>query len=449
MVLILRIENETSLPDGGPLSVTVNGRRTIDIGREQHLDWTLPDPTRFISGKHCEVRCHDGAYWLYDLSTNGTFVNGSPNRVQSPYRLRNNDRVTIGHYIILVSVEGDVEHASVSSSPISSVSGNDLWLPEGEAAPPVPRSALQSSTASAARPDFLDWAADIPRQSDSLPGDYSPVQAHAPSESGSAEEFSWARSTPGPPPPEEPLARSPNPRRPLRDLEPGSPWSSEAAGEKGPAERNMPTDTSVRNSATARQIPVSEPGSLVQDLAAGAGISPGGWEAKEPGQLAQEIGRLMRLVVDNLRQLLQARVQAKKLARLSSHTMVQAADNNPLKFAPTSEDALRIMFGPRTSSYLDASQAFEQAFRDLKTHELKTFSAMQNALVMLMHELDPVRAEEDVGADRGISALISSRKAKLWDVYVARWKAKTGGTEAGLIEIFMRYFAESYERGQP
>ena len=53
MTLTLTIENETSLPDGGPLSVTIQGKRGIDIGRDSHLDWTLPDPTRFISSRHC------------------------------------------------------------------------------------------------------------------------------------------------------------------------------------------------------------------------------------------------------------------------------------------------------------------------------------------------------------------------------------------------------------
>src|SRR4029077_13841618 len=33
MALSLRIENETQLPDGGPLSVSVTGKRNIDIGR--------------------------------------------------------------------------------------------------------------------------------------------------------------------------------------------------------------------------------------------------------------------------------------------------------------------------------------------------------------------------------------------------------------------------------
>ena len=50
MPLTLTIENQTALPDGGPLSVTTAGGRGLDIGRDQHLDWALPDPSRAISG---------------------------------------------------------------------------------------------------------------------------------------------------------------------------------------------------------------------------------------------------------------------------------------------------------------------------------------------------------------------------------------------------------------
>ncbi|PZN98509.1 MAG: type VI secretion system-associated FHA domain protein TagH, partial [Hyphomicrobiales bacterium] len=102
MPLTLTIENETALPDGGPLSVTLSGGRGLDIGRDQHLDWALPDPTRAISGRHCEIRFRDGGYWLRDVSTNGTYVNGNSNRVQSPYQLQHGDRLEIGHYIIAV-----------------------------------------------------------------------------------------------------------------------------------------------------------------------------------------------------------------------------------------------------------------------------------------------------------------------------------------------------------
>ena len=107
MALTLKIENETSLPDGGPLSVSIQGKRGIDIGRDQYLDWTLPDPTRTISGKHCEVRWHDGAYWLHDISTNGTFLYGADSRLKEPHRLRNGDRFAIGHYIIVATVDDE------------------------------------------------------------------------------------------------------------------------------------------------------------------------------------------------------------------------------------------------------------------------------------------------------------------------------------------------------
>ena len=72
---------------------------------------------------------------------------------------------------------------------------------------------------------------------------------------------------------------------------------------------------------------------------------------------------ILRMTVDNLMQLLQARMQAKQLTRSASQTTIQALENNPLKFSPTAEDAMSIMFGPPTRSYLDAQRAFAQSFK--------------------------------------------------------------------------------------
>ena len=103
MTIRLQIDNLDALPDGGPLFYQAH-ERGFEIGRE-HRDWTLPDPNMFISGRHCEVRYEKGGYWLYDFSRNGTFVNGSRQRVSSPYRLNDGDRIGIGHYIVSVAVE--------------------------------------------------------------------------------------------------------------------------------------------------------------------------------------------------------------------------------------------------------------------------------------------------------------------------------------------------------
>jgi type VI secretion system protein ImpI len=72
---------------------------------------------------------------------------------------------------------------------------------------------------------------------------------------------------------------------------------------------------------------------------------------------------------------------------------------------------------------------------------------MQQALGMIVADLDPEAIENSIEADRGLSGMIGSRKARLWDAYVSRFQAKTRGQDGGLVDVFMQYFAECYDRG--
>ncbi len=173
MTLILTIENETSLPNGAPVSVKITDKRNLDIGRGAHLDWTLPDPSRFISGKHCEVRYRDEAYWLYDVSTNGTFLNDNSRRIQTPHKLRDGDRLAIGSYIIAVTIEAE-----------------DAHRPEAEAAEAVSEAAPEE--APAAEPATFESA-------EAAPQDY----AEAVSEAASAVEPEPVHAEAAPEPAEE------------------------------------------------------------------------------------------------------------------------------------------------------------------------------------------------------------------------------------------------------
>jgi type VI secretion system protein ImpI len=189
------------------------------------------------------------------------------------------------------------------------------------------------------------------------------------------------------------------------------------------------------------------PADFLRRLAQAAGVSEQVFLQQNPDHVADQLGAAMRLLVENVRQLLNARLEAKRLARSANQTMIQALDNNPLKFSPSAEDAMRIMFGPPTRSYLDASRAIEQSFADLKTHQLQTYAAMQQALRMLIEDVDPQAIDKETETDRGIASLVGSRKARLWDVYVTRWQAKTRRQEGGIVDVFMQYFAECYDRG--
>jgi type VI secretion system protein ImpI len=440
MGLTLTIENETSLPDGGPLSVRVSGTRGLDIGRDRHLDWTLPDPTRQVSGKHCEIRHRDGAYWLCDVSTNGTFLNGSDGRLQSPYRLRNGDRLTIGHYIVAVTVDGDEAIREQPPPRQPSTPYHELWAHTDDVAPPIERKLLKPvADQSPLRPDFLDWAADIPEPARSavVPADTASRRA--------ADD--WARGTSPTAPSSDPPPAIPAPRRPVWiSNEPSAPWGPAPAGGAQPAPGEAPARATPAAAAglPASPPPPSAPGEFIQHFARGAGMRPDAF-SQEPDRLAEQLGVIFRLVTEHMRQLLNARLQAKRLARMSNQTTIEALDNNPLKFAPNTEEALRIMFGPPNRSYLDAARALEQGFGDLKLHQMQTYSAMQRALAMMIADLEPQAIDRSTEPDRGLSAVVGSRKARLWDAYVARWQAKTRGQDNGLVDVFMRYFAECYD----
>ncbi|CAM5185065.1 hypothetical protein ARD30_21410 [Bosea thiooxidans] len=446
MPLTLTIENETALPDGGPLSVTTAGGRGLDIGRDQHLDWALPDPSRAISGRHCEIRFRDGGWWLRDISTNGTFVNGGEHRVQSPYRLQNGDRLEIGHYIIAVTI---AEEAGQAAAPPPSASPSHapgaLWEASEEAAPPIPRRDLMPpGHAKPVHASFIDWAADIPT-APATPAPDSPTPA------AQGEDFAWAPLQRPLPSAAEPAVPIPTPRRPLANAPATSPWD-ETAAEPAPAGTSPQQPPVVDFAPVPDTAPLPPPSSIspadfMQRFAKGAGVAPQSLSAQDPGAFAEQLGGLMRLIAEELKALLAARAETKRIARSASQTMIQAQDNNPLKFSPTVDDALQLIFGQPRSGYLDARRAFDESFRDLKAHQIKTYSAMQHALKMLVEDLDPQAIAEGTAPEGGIGGLIGSRKAKMWDAYVARWEAKTAPYENGLLDAFMIYFAECYDRG--
>ncbi len=94
------------------------------IGRSLQNDWILPDPDRFISGRHATIDFKGGIYYLLDTSSNGVYVNGDcePIGKGNPRRLFNGDTIRFGDFEIVASID----------------SGEDLEIPEPSAESDVP-----------------------------------------------------------------------------------------------------------------------------------------------------------------------------------------------------------------------------------------------------------------------------------------------------------------------
>jgi type VI secretion system protein ImpI len=415
MTLRLSIENVDRLPDGRPLRIEVKGRG-LDLGRDTHLDWTLPDGSRIVSGKHCEIRFKDGGYWLRDVSTNGTFVNGSLFRLDAPYLLRDGDRLKIGPYTIAVSVQGS-DGPGRSEAPASSAPAVSVRETFEQAEAPDNRAACQVRKPPTRLPDFLNFDAFI-----------EPAKAPDRSEAAPQQADSWL-TAPAAPSVGMTTQAVPTASHPAPVL--SAPLPAGVAQTAALAPQAMVTDVALlRRIARAAAIP--------EHVLAG----------RDPNTLADEIGLFIRLTAQNLAQMLSSRAESKTLMRSSSRTMVRAIENNPLKFTSSVEEALAIMFGGPTRQYLDMRRTIEKSFSDLKTHQVLTYGAMQDALDALFEDLAPERIDHSVEPEDGLGRFVASRKAKLWDIYVDRWRVKTKRADGRLLEAFMALFAEAYDRMQ-
>ncbi|TSE02800.1 type VI secretion system-associated FHA domain protein TagH [Mesorhizobium intechi] len=347
MFISLQISNVDRLPPGIATSYAARDR-SFEIGRE-NCDWTLSDPDKVISGRHCEVRYQAGSFWLHDVSRNGTFVNGSSQRMNAPHRLTQGDRLLIGRYVVAVSVD---EERIATGHPQARTGSTQRELPP----------------------------------STGLPLELGGAPFHNPA---------------------APVPTSPAPRSP--SAVPAS-QSAEADG-------------------------------ILRDIARAAGLSPDLLQSRDPHDVAAEIGAVLRTTVEQLSLLLKARAAAKVLAKSAHRTMIGAEDNNPLKFVPGTDDILEIMFAKRRAGYLDARHSIDDAFRDLKTHEIATYAAMQAALSRLLDDLSP-----EAIAKRLPPASFSSRKSQAWDALVATWRTMEDKHENGMLDVFLAYFAEAYAK---
>jgi len=465
MALSFTIENFPSLPDGGPLTFTVTGKRSVDIGRDQHLDWTLPDPSRFISGKHCEVHYRDNAYWLHDVSTNGTFLNASTQRMRSPHRLGNGDRLVIGQYIIGVALDAGL---SPSPDPVSAAatdsfqpaSYQELWAYDHDTPPPIDPKQLRvaSQAPRPVNPDFLDWAAGVP----GVDGGATPRQPTGRAGQDDAD-MGWASGPRQDAFVPEPVAPRVAPRRPVwKDDDPTVDVAADTATRSTPFVRDSPRAAAfAEQPAEPAPVPLAAspaqaqapapvaPGrddAFMRRLAISAGLPEDFFAGGDADRLAEQFGEIMNLTVASLMQLLRARNDAKRLARSTSQTTIEATENNPLKFSPSAEDAMRILFGPPRPGYLDARRAFSQSFDDLKSHQLKTYMAMQHAVTQLVGDLDPAAIASDAGEGGGLAAMLQSPKARLWDAFLIRWKATLGRDKGAPVDAFMLHFADYYDQ---
>lgn len=461
MTLRLTIENVPSLSSGDPVVKELDGHGLV-IGRAGHVDWTLPDPQALISSVHCEIDFNDGGYWLTDRSTNGTFVNGAPDRVSAPRQLNDGDLITIGHYAVRVAAQaggGRSNFADNVAAP-AAPSGASMWgqfddkpdRPAETDAFGVPkRKAIFSSGDLPVEEPFRPPEPIAPKADPFGLGGGTPGYA-APAPAG-GDIFGLAGGAPSVAPQawDAPAAATPWNSSPV----PVAPAASNAASIWGnltaPAAVDFtppPPPAAPPPVAAATGKAAGNDSNLFARFLAGAGLRPRDVEDLPPESVLAAAGELLRQTADGLIQLLYARARLRNQFGVGAEvTTFQRDGNNPLKWTRSAEEALRQIVGKPDRGFLPGPQAVRGAFEDLQAHELALMAAMQEALKDTIQRFSPAAVRARPGRSSWLARMLpQARDAALWQAYEAEYLAMANETEAAYLDVFAKNFKKAYAR---
>jgi type VI secretion system protein ImpI len=150
--------------------------------------------------------------------------------------------------------------------------------------------------------------------------------------------------------------------------------------------------------------------------------------------------------VQGLIEVLRARTEFRNQFRLPV-TRVRTTENNPLKFAINAEDALGSLLGRRNPGYMPATEAFDDAFDDVRFHQLAMIAGMRAGFEGMMNRFDPQKLQERF--DRQLKTggfLAMAAKLRYWDLYTDLFDEMAGNQDAAFQRLFGEEFASAYEK---
>ena len=411
---------------------------SMAIGRSSDNDWVLPDPERLVSSQHCVIQYKDGRYYLTDNSTNGVeLVNaGIRMRRGNSELLQDGELIRIGDYEIQARIDFNVQ--AVDSQPFTGDSPNSFEALMGAVAntpAPVPVIAPQFQGASSmdTLPDLFDFltptAVPPPTVADHVPSeqhDFRPPTPVAvpvvekPVVSGSVipEDWDLFGDTPAP------VGSIPTPVTP-----PPAP----------PVVQPPPVVEPVPPVADSQQP------DLLQAFLRGAGLDQLRLDKAQAEAQMESIGRSYRLMVEGLIDVLRARASLKGEFRMQQ-TMIQPAENNPLKFAPNADEALLLLLRHGNQAFMAPDIAVRDSFDDLRAHQLAVMAGVEAAIKHLLTRFEPAQLEERMGKPAGLSSLFNgSRQAQYWQQFTELYSNISREAQEDFQDLFGREFSRAYE----
>ncbi len=409
MALRLRVVSEHSTRLG-TLATKVFGVHGGTMGRATDNEWILPDPERYLSGKHARIDFRAGAYVLVDTSSNGTYVNGAqvPLGKYHDYVLKDGDYIRLGEYELLVSIDKTNDFPPEESAIVAY---------DGQS----PSSAIKKSTAN-------DLGADLDLSQLLEPSGLSIA------DSGSRPRDLYGQSLP---PMDQPADAA--------DAA-GTPWHMMTR----PLKVDTPKPPAVVESAPSPNLSRSQSLALYEGdfdigLAAfcrGAGVDPRSISTDARGAALQLAGQLLREAVLGLMDLNQGRNEFRNKFRIPAPPADTA--ESPLNLSKGVDEAL-VRLLTTLSTRAGSVEAIRNNFRELKAQNAASLAATRAAFEEFLSRVDPKELEDrfERAGKRGVFG--GQSKAKYWELYAELFPGLAQRPADGFPHVFIETFGNVFE----
>lgn len=359
------------------------------IGRALDNDWILPDPDRFISGRHATIDYQGGAFYLADTSSNGVYINGEMEPIGrgNPRRLFNGDQIRMGDFEFEVYID----------------EGEDLNLP-----PPEPMTVVPDHIEQLVDEESLRTGVEL-LDADALTGD----QAFQSTLFGGSANGSAPRPAAGNGKVADRIRKASNP----------------FAAPKSRKGRRTSSDQLLNTFLKAAGINRNE-------------IHP----SADPNEIMRNAGSVLKELVAGFSALLQSRANVKSAFRLDQ-TTIMPRQNNPLKLAQNPADALLPLLAGKTGEYLSPLESVREVNCDLRFHQEALFEGMVSAFCDFVDRFDPDELEENFDETlnrRPMFAALNQRK--YWQLYKEVYPIMTQAGSGRFPHHFGEDFVRAYEK---
>jgi len=470
------------------------------LGRGPDNTWVLDDPDKYMSSMHAQIGFENGQYILVDVSTNGTFINGSAEPLGSGNKinLAEGDRFVISDYEFIVNFRGthnanaDLLSQPTGQGPFSAmnISGNkDIGDATGESlfsqnSPFAPPSAGSNYVPlSDAMPGFdtvetdplvaLDNASTNNNQS---PAQNVPFISNSMANQGEAinDAVDWPNSN-------IPVGMIPdnwNDDEPL-DTPVVSSEHSAPTFEKAPDHlpdnsfSNMEALAKLENEYLAlenenkklitevaqlkeyikkqnasdkisREREKRTISTMDRTLIEALGFSEKNLDQDKMLEISETVGMLVRETMEGMMRVLSFRKKIKEEFRINV-TTIQPVENNPLKFSANIDDAMENMFIKENNAYKEPIEAVREGFQGIAEHQVAILAGMQAAFRGMLERFDPDTLEKKFEKYKKSSLIQLGKKRKNWESYKAYHTELTENLDNSFQYLFGYDFVQAYE----